>query len=137
MAGTESKDAQAAARILVVEDEAIIAFCLQETLTRLGYDVVGVIAFGEEALQKVSETPPDLVLMDVQLAGDMDGIEAAAEIQAQFDVPVVYLTGYVKEDTLLQQSKTAAFYYLDKLARDQELQATIEMALQQRKIETQ
>jgi CheY-like chemotaxis protein len=129
MAGTQSAGAQAAARILVVEDEAIIAFCLQETLTRLGYDVVGVIAFGEEALQKVKETPPDLVLMDVQLAGDMDGIEAAAQIQVQFDIPVVYLTGYA-EGMLLQQIEATASYYLDKLVQDQELHATIEMALQ-------
>jgi CheY-like chemotaxis protein len=136
MAGTASAGAQAAARILVVEDEAIIAFCLQETLTRLGYDVVGMVAFGEDALQKVKETPPDLVLMDVQLAGGVDGIEAAAQIQAQFDIPVVYLTGYA-EGTLLQQLKATTSYYLDKLAQDQELHATIEMALQRHKIKAQ
>jgi len=119
---------QAAARILIVEDEGIIAFCLKDTLTELGYDVVGSVPSGEEAIQEAGEKLPDLVLMDVQLQSDMSGIEAAAQIHAQFGIPVVYMTGYAK-DTLLQQIKATGSYHLDKLARDEELYATIEKAL--------
>ncbi len=123
---------EAAARILVVEDEGVIAFCLEGTLTDLGYNVVGSVPSGEEALQEMPEALPDLVLMDIQLLGKMDGIEAAAQIRAQFDVPVVYMTGYA-QGSLLEQIEATGAYYLDKLARDEELGAMIEMALRRSK----
>ncbi len=129
MADKGGNGSQAAARILIVEDEGIIAFCLEDTLTELGYDVVGTVPSGEEALQEASEKLPDLVLMDVQLMGDMDGIEAGVQIYARFGIPVVYMTGYAK-GTLLDQIQATGSYYLDKLVRDEELHATVQMALQ-------
>src|SRR5690349_10314328 len=82
------------ARIVVVEDEAIVAHSLQQTLARLGYTVPAIAATGAEAIQQASATRPDLVLMDIQLAGAMDGVAAAQEIRQRFDIPVVYLTAY-------------------------------------------
>jgi PAS domain S-box-containing protein len=122
--------------ILIVEDEAIIAAHLERILGRLGYDVAGMVASGEEALQKVEETTPDLVLMDIKLVGGLDGIEAAAQIRDRFGVPVVYLTGYA-EDMVIQQAKTTEPYgYLAKPVHERELRATIEMALYRHKLET-
>ena len=92
------------ARILIVEDDGIIAIRLQGILEKLGYDIVGPVASGEEAVQKARENSLDLVLMDIYLAGDMNGIEAAAEIHTQSDVPVVYLTAY-STDELLEQAR--------------------------------
>ena len=122
-------------RILIVEDDAIISASFERILSALGYDVIGIIAFGEEVLQKVVESPPDLVLMDIYLAGDMNGIEAAAQIQAQFDIPVVYLTAY-SNDALLQKARnTEPYGYLVKPVRERDLHATIKMALYRHKLE--
>ncbi len=120
------------ARILIVEDEGIIAFCLESTLTDLGYDVVGAVPSGEEALEEVRDQQPDLVLMDIQLLGKMNGIEAATQIRAQFGTPVVYMTGYA-EGTLLEQLEATGTFYLDKLARDEELDAMLKLVLRRRK----
>ena len=79
----------AKARILVVEDEGIVAMDVRNRLNDLGYAVPGVVSSGEEAFKKAGEAHPDLVLMDIRLKGDMDGIEAAEQIRARFDVPVV------------------------------------------------
>jgi len=122
-------------RILIVEDSGIIANRLENTLTTLGYDVLGAVPSGEEALQKVNEMPPDLVLMDIYLAGDINGIETVAQIQASFDIPVVYLTAYT-DATLLQQAKiTEPYGYLVKPIQDRELHATIGMALYKHEME--
>jgi PAS domain S-box-containing protein len=116
--------------ILIVEDEPKFAFALSKTLefSEQGYSV-STVHSGEEALQKVNEACPDLVLMDIQLAGKLNGVQTAAKINAQFDIPVVYLTAYA-DDTLLQWAKVAEPYgYLVKPVQDKELYATIEMAL--------
>ncbi len=124
-------------QILIVEDDAVIATYLKKTLTRLGYTVPAVVAFGEETVQQTIETQPDLILMDIQLAGEMDGVQAAEQIHAQFDLPIIYLTAYT-EDTLLQRAKiTAPSSYLVKPIQDQELYAAVEMALYRHKLETQ
>ena len=83
--------------ILVVEDENIIARDIQNKLKRLGYAVSAVVFSGEEAISKVEETHPNLVLMDIMLKGDMDGIEAAGQIHSLFDIPVVYMTAYADD----------------------------------------
>ena len=122
-------------RILIVEDDAIIAASIQNILTKFEYDVSSAVAFGEEALQKVDEGPPDLVLMDIYLAGKLNGIETAAQIHARFDIPVVYLTAY-SDDALLQQAKiTEPYGYLVKPVQDRELHATIEMAFHRHELE--
>ncbi len=115
--------------ILIVEDDDIISAYLQRILSELGYDVLDAVISGEEALHKVDERPPDLVLMDIHLAGEMTGIEAAAQIQAGYDIPVVYLTAFA-EDAVLQQAKiTGPYGYLVKPVQQDQLHATIEMAL--------
>ena len=116
-------------RILIVEDESIVAKDIQTSLTGLGYTVVGIVAFGEEAVERVGELKPDLILMDVMLKGAMDGIEAAERIRREHSVPVVYLTAYTDDDTLRRAKVTEAFGYLLKPFEDRELRTTIEMAL--------
>jgi len=117
------------ARILIVEDESIVAKDIQNSLTGLGYTVAGVVAFGEEAVERAGVLKPDLILMDVMLKGAMDGIEAAERIRREHSVPVVYLTAYTDDDTLRRAKVTEAFGYLLKPFEDRELRTTIEMAL--------
>ena len=89
----------AAARILIVEDERLIAIDLQRRLTRLGYTVVALAASGAEAIQQALALHPDVVLMDIRLQGNMDGVEAAQHIHASAAIPVVFMTAYVDEAT--------------------------------------
>lgn len=122
-------------RILVVEDEAIIAKDLQWRLQDMGYDVPFIVASGEEALTRVREDHIDLVLMDIMLQGKMDGIEAAGHMHSERNIPVVFLTAYA-DDAMLQRAKiTEPFGYLIKPVRDRELYSTIEMALYKYKME--
>jgi CheY-like chemotaxis protein len=122
-------ETRTAAQLLIVEDNALIALHLQSILTGLGYDVVGMVPSGERALQRVTERVPDVVLMDINLEGELDGIEAAALIQAQFDIPVIFLTGY-SEDVLPQESELSGPHaYLSKPVHERELGDTIEAML--------
>jgi len=121
--------------ILIVEDSGLIAHRLKKILTRLEYDVVGMAPSGEEAIRRAGEMRPDLVLMDIYLAGKMKGTESAAQIRAQFDIPAVYLTAY-SEGSLLEQAKAAGPYgYLIKPVQERELYATIKMALYKHEID--
>jgi len=123
--------------ILIIEDNAIIALCIKKMLIDFGYEVSGIADSGEEAIRKAAEMRPALVLMDIELIGEMNGIEAAEQIRRQFDIPVIYLTAY-SDDTLLQQAKTTAPYgYLIKPVQGRELRAAIEMALYKHKSEEQ
>ena len=116
-------------RILIVEDEGIIAKDIQNTLNRSGYSVIGIASSGEEAIKKAMEIHPDIVLMDIVLEGAMDGVEAAEYIRDYFDIPVVYLTAY-SDDTTLQRAKiTEPFGYILKPFQERELYTTIEMAI--------
>ncbi|MFP4642544.1 MAG: response regulator, partial [Dehalococcoidia bacterium] len=96
-------------RILVVEDESIIASEIRGALGELGYTVVDVAVSGEEAVEKTGEYAPDLVLMDIVLEGEMDGIQAAEEIRSQHNIPVLYLTAYTDENTM-QRAKISEPY---------------------------
>jgi signal transduction histidine kinase len=118
------------ARILVVEDERIVALHLQVMLQGLGYEVVANVANGEQALQTIEETPPDLVLMDIHIEGEIDGIETAARIPASHHIPVVYLTAYSEEATLERARATRPYGYLLKPFSERELHATIQMVLE-------
>jgi PAS domain S-box-containing protein len=125
-----AKAAMTTRHILIVEDEPQFARVLSKTLERSdrGYNA-NVVHSGEEALQKIDEKRPDLVLMDIQLGGELNGIEAAARINARFDVPVIYLTGY-SDDAMLQRAKLAEPYgYLVKPVQDRDLYAAVEVAL--------
>jgi PAS domain S-box-containing protein len=116
-------------RILVVEDERIVAMDLAATLQELGYDVVGMATRGEDAVQRAHELQPELILMDVRLAGSLDGIQAAEIIHRSRDVPVVYLTAHSDNETLRRAAATAASGYLVKPFKSPELRCTIEVAL--------
>lgn len=120
-------------RILVVEDEQIVALDIKNRLERLGYSVPAVAAGGKESIRKTSETHPDLVLMDIRLKGELDGIQAAEEIHSRFDIPVVYLTAYADDETLGRAKSGEPFGYLLKPFEERELHAAIQMALHKHK----
>lgn len=127
-------DSNPAAKILVVEDENIVAKDIQTTLKALGYTVTAVVASGEEAIQKTGETQPDLVLMDIMLKGYQDGVEAARQIFARFNIPVVYLTAYTDETTLQRAKVTEPYGYILKPFEERELHIAIEMAIYKHKM---
>ena len=122
-------------RILIVEDEGIVARDILLRLKRLGYRVCGTAATGREAIETALATRPDLVLMDVHLKGDMDGIAAARRIDGALGVPVVYLTAYSDDDTIQRAASADAVGYLLKPFEERELRAAIEVALQRRDME--
>ncbi len=127
-------DSNPATKILVVEDENIVAKDIQNTLKALGYTVTAVVASGEEAIQKAGETQPDLVLMDIMLKGYQDGVEAARQIFARFNIPVVYLTAYTDETTLQRAKITEPYGYILKPFEERELHIAIEMAIYKHKM---
>jgi CheY-like chemotaxis protein len=124
----------AKARILLVEDDNITVLELRDRLQRLGYAVSGVAAYGEEAIEKAGETRPDVVLMDIRLKGDMDGIEAAEEICGRFGIPVVYLTALADENTLQRAKLREHYGYIGKPFDEKELHAAIEKAINRHKL---
>ncbi len=119
----------AGTKILIVEDEFIVANDIRNSLEAMGYAVVGIAASGEKAIKKAEAERPDLILMDIMLRGEMNGIEAARQILARFNVPVVFLTAYA-DPLVIEQAKAAKpFGYLIKSYEDRQLKATIEIAL--------
>lgn len=123
-------------KILVVEDESIVAMDIKHRAEGLGYSVTGITPSGEGAIQKAAETLPDLVLMDIVLKGDMDGVEAAQRIRDTLDIPVVYLTAYSDEKTLKRAKVTEPFGYIIKPFEDRELHSAVEVALYKHKMES-
>ena len=117
-------------QILVVEDERIIALNLKENLESLGYSVVGIAASGQQAIEKATQLRPDLVLMDIRLRGDMDGIQAAEQIWESLSIPVIYVTGHSDQSTLERAKITAPFGYVLKPVKEKELSVAISIALQ-------
>ncbi|MFB0551863.1 MAG: ATP-binding protein [Phycisphaerae bacterium] len=124
-------------RILVVEDESIVAMDIRKTLQNLGYDVPYVVSTAKAAIQKAKEDKPDLVLMDIVLKGKMDGIEAAEHIRSHFNIPVVYLTAYADEKTLKRAKAAGPFGYIVKPFENKDLRMVIEMALYKAKVENE
>lgn len=117
------------ARIMVVEDEGVVALQIKDTLENLGYDVPAVAFSGEEAVAKITGTEPDLVLMDIQLKGELSGIQAARRIHSALEVPVVYLTAYSDAETLKMAEITEPYGYVLKPFEEKSLHAVIQMAL--------
>lgn len=117
------------ARILIVEDEAVTAMAIRKHLTNLGYSVCGIAQTAELAVQKAMEEMPDLILMDIKLAGRRTGIDAAVEIKARSEIPIIYLTAFSNDDYIREAKKTEPYGYILKPVREQELKTTIEMAL--------
>ena len=123
-------------KILIVEDESIVAMDIKHRAEVLGYHVTAIIPSGEEALENVAQNKPDLVLMDIVLKGEMDGIEAAQKIRDSYDIPVVYLTAYSDERTLKRAKITQPFGYIIKPFDDRELHSAVEVALYKHQMES-
>jgi diguanylate cyclase (GGDEF)-like protein/PAS domain S-box-containing protein len=121
--------------ILIVEDEKIIALDLQRRLERFGYSVIGMASDGLEAISLARERSPDIILMDIMLAGSMDGIEAAKQIRAQLAIPVIFLTAYTDEKTLERAKEVEPFGYILKPFKERELYTTIDIALYKNSID--
>jgi two-component system, cell cycle sensor histidine kinase and response regulator CckA len=126
-----------AGRILVVEDEALLAEEIRERLSRAGYTIVGVAISAADAVSAVDALRPDLVLMDIRLKGGDDGTAAAAAIQQRSDAAVVFLTAHSDTDTIVRATKTGPFGYVLKPFREQDLVVAIETALTRRRFEQQ
>ena len=117
------------ARILIVEDESIVALDIQNSLTQLGYQVCGRAIAGDEAIRLAMDTRPDLILMDIRLAGAMDGIEAAECIHAVLDTPIIFVTAYADQATINRAKIAQPFGYITKPLELRELHTTIEISL--------
>ena len=115
--------------ILVVEDENIVAKDIQQSLKKLGYEVLGVCATGEDAMEKAEQTKPNLVLMDIMLKGDISGIEAADHIRTKLNIPIIFLTAYADSSTLSKAKVTEPYGYIIKPFKEIDLQTNIEIAL--------
>jgi len=116
-------------RVLVVEDETLIAEELRERLSRLGFSVIAAVGSAEEGIAIATSERPDLVLMDIRLQGEKDGVQAAEEIRRQVDVPIVYVTAYSDRLTVDRAKSTDHDGFILKPFHAHELQSTIEVAL--------
>ncbi|MDX2242134.1 MAG: response regulator [Leptolyngbyaceae cyanobacterium bins.302] len=116
-------------RVLIIEDEYVIAANLQEMVEALGYEVMGIAASVEDALEKIADCLPSLVLMDIRLQGQLDGIEAACFLWDNLQIPIIYITGHSDRHTLKRMEMTFSLGYLPKPVKSSELKATIASAL--------
>ncbi|MFH1942844.1 MAG: PAS domain S-box protein [bacterium] len=122
-------------RILLVEDESLIAEDIKSVLKQLGYSVLPAVSSGEEAVRKAEELKPDLILMDILLSGEMDGVTATEIIRSRSDIPIIYLTAHADEGTLERAKKTEPYGYILKPFHDQELKSVIDTAMYKHGIE--
>ncbi len=125
------------ARILVVEDETAHAGVVEQLLRNLGYDVVGITGSGADAIRLAGATHPDLVLMDIRLSGELDGIATAERLRDAFDTPIVYVTGYADQATLERAKISGPLGYVVKPFEEPALHAAIEIALYRRQMDQQ
>lgn len=131
--GTEPRDARA--RLMVVEDDGLVADDMEQLLASLGYGVVAATRTGEEAIREARGRDPDLALMDVRLAGDLDGIQAGRVLREELGVPVVYVTAHADDVTRERARRTIPFGYLVKPFSDRELEIAVEVALERHRLE--
>ncbi len=122
-------------RVLIVEDESIVALDIHDRLSNLGYEIVDIAATGKKAIDLALKHKPDLILMDVHLRGEIDGIETASQIKDQLDVPIVFLTAFADENTLERAMLTEPFGYIIKPFEERELVVAIETALYKHRME--
>lgn len=125
------------ARILVVEDEAIVAMDIANTLRNLGHEVTNKVSSGERAIESVRENRPDLILMDIGLKGEMDGIQTAEKVRSQYSIPVIFLTAYADEKTLERAKITVPCGYLTKPFEETDLRIAIEVGLYRARLESE
>ncbi|MDI9634124.1 MAG: response regulator [Methanolinea sp.] len=123
------------ARILVVEDERIVAEDLRETLEDMGYSVAGIAGSGEQAIEMARQEVPDIVLMDIMLSGEIDGITAASQIQGTLDIPVIFVTAYSDQNLIERAKVTEPYGYIVKPFNERELRSCIEIALYRHRAE--
>ncbi len=116
-------------RVLIAEDEIVLAMGIEKSLKSFGYDVVGKVARGENAIMMAMDKKPDIVLMDIHLEGRIDGIEAAKEIHSKLDIPIIFLTAYTDEETFKKAIESAPYGYLGKPFRPGDMRTTIETAI--------
>ena len=122
-------------KILVVEDEVIIAMSLQRRLASMGYDVVGICHNAEEGIKMARKYRPDLILMDIMMPGKLDGITGAQTIKAELDIPVIFLTAFAEDQVIDKAKQIEPHGYLVKPIQDRELKAVVEIAIYKQKME--
>ncbi len=122
--------------IMIVENEVILAIELEQKLYEMGYEVVGKVVTGKEAVEMAAELKPDMIIMDIRLEDELDGIQAAEEIRKKKPIPIIYLTAYADEKTLQRAKFTEPYGYLVKPYSEIELRTTIEMALHKAQMES-
>jgi PAS domain S-box-containing protein len=121
-------------KILIVEDEGVVALSLQAVLNKMGYMVVGIAITGNEAIKMATDLHPDVILMDIHIKGDKDGIQTTEKINEISDVPVIYLTAYADDETVNRALKTRSHSYLVKPYNPRELYSNIEFAIYKRRL---
>lgn len=119
----------AGARILIVEDEVVVATHLEASVSKMGHQVVGIAASGEKALALLEKTRPDLVLLDIKLKGDLDGIQVAQEVNRTYAIPILFLSAYTDSKLIERAKPVRPFCYLTKPVDPRELKVNIEIAL--------
>jgi CheY-like chemotaxis protein len=122
-------------KIFIVEDQIILANDLKLQLENLGYMVVGIAGNGKKAIKKIGEIQPDLILMDIVIRGDMDGIETAQKIRDLYNIPFIYLTAYFDDEILERASKTQPYGYITKPYNEIGLKTAIKLALYKHHLE--
>jgi PAS domain S-box-containing protein len=127
----------AKANIMIVEDDAITAMDIEKHLKNLGYGVSAKVSYGEDSIQEAKENTPDLVLMDVVLKGEVDGIEAAEKIRTQFDIPVIFLTAHADKERLKRAKLSMPYGYILKPFEERALKVAIEMGLYVAKVDVE
>jgi signal transduction histidine kinase len=116
-------------KILIVEDELLIAKGLARKLQKLGYCIVDIVTSGQAAIDSIAPKQPDLILMDIAIKGDMDGIETAAQIAKIYNIPIIYVTAYADDNTLERAGLTGSYGYILKPYKEREVHAAIKIAL--------
>ena len=122
-------------KILIVEDEAVIALNLQQTLIKMGYNVIGISYSGKDAVDKARRLVPDLILMDIRLPGKMDGIRVADIVKSELDIPVIFLTAFSEDKIIERAKKVEPFGYILKPIQEREIKAAVEVALYKKEME--
>ena len=122
-------------KILIVEDEIVIADLLRSILHMRGYQVTDIVTSGADAVASVTADPPDMILMDIKLTGDRDGIETAREIYGQLSIPSIYITAHADDETIRRAAATASYGYIIKPFKEDVIYATIEMAVSKYRLE--
>ena len=117
------------AKVLIVEDDHISGLTLRKLLERKGYEITGVVPSGERALKSIEKNRPEIVLMDIWLDGDMDGIEATEHINDKWDIPVIYITAHTDVPTMVRANQTKHHGFLQKPVDDIDLEITLESVL--------